>query len=381
MIETIRKLFSSEDWMPARRVMQKDASWWQKLQHGTKLRFGYMPQTLLSGHELEIQGHQLYRFNSNEFLVHQLYKAGKPCCNLIVATSADNRSYLALSRKLQQKEIHHLFSDDEQQLLPDLTSVNRLYVREHTPGVREWLTMQYTRRISHVSGEKIENGKYKEFTYQLFVNEEYDKALEIEWFGNDEYDIFATVYCPLSDIVQVIPGTVEASYPSFLDYAKESEVEQPYEQVAEKVISIDSVKKERNSAIADIVKPEPLEFDEFSGAPAEENSESIHAAASSNQNQRGDHIACNIRVAGKIIEEALRNDMALSGVVRKVLGLPVAINDTVEFQLPLSHQDCRILSERYGIPADNEEALRAQIIEDLIDFTGEREAVKHAEKT
>ena len=82
-------------------------------------------------------------------------------------------------------------------------------------------------------------------------------------------------------------------------------------------------------------------------------------------------IDCNMRVAGKIIDEAVRRDMHLADVMRNVLGLPINASDEVTLHLPLSTDDYKALGERYKISPDSRNKIKRRIIADLAGFAGE----------
>lgn len=95
-------------------------------------------------------------------------------------------------------------------------------------------------------------------------------------------------------------------------------------------------------------------------------------------------IDCHIRVAARLIDEALRRDMRLEDVVRKALGIPIAPEEKVSFTLHLTDKEYQDLAERFGCSAHDKRAIHAAIVEDLVDFSGERsrlDALKPALKT
>ncbi len=82
-------------------------------------------------------------------------------------------------------------------------------------------------------------------------------------------------------------------------------------------------------------------------------------------------IDCNMRVAGKIIDEAVRRDMHLADVMRNVLGLPINASDEVTLHLPLTNEDYKTLGERYKVSPDNRNKIKRRIVADLAGFAGE----------
>ncbi len=60
-------------------------------------------------------------------------------------------------------------------------------------------------------------------------------------------------------------------------------------------------------------------------------------------------IECDLRVANKIIDEAIRNEMRLSDIVRRIIELPVAYPESVHIPVTLTDEDYSLLAIRYGI--------------------------------
>lgn len=392
MFEGFRKLFTAEDWMPARRVLQRDAEWWNKLRNDCTVRFGFMAQKELSGQKLAIGENILYQFGSGRFIAHQLYDEGKPVCQMIVASAGGNQVYLALSRPLTEREISYLLAEDEYTALPDLGQFAKLYVREHTPGVKDWVTMQYQRRIGNIRGQKTTREGTRTFQYFLFVNDTNDKALEIEWFDDGAYEMYATLYRPVSDIVQVHQDRRPAMRERPAEAAPVTRPEPRLAAVSADLPSMEAVAPEETPSAEIIELPQPRREVAFIPEPIEPLQEASHEvetlpefypeveapfienAAQADPVPDDGSLSCNIRVAAKIIDEALRNDMMLGDIVRRVLGLPVAASETVSFHVPLTDQDYHILAERFGVPPEDRDTIRDLIVEDLIDFTGERDA-------
>jgi len=83
-------------------------------------------------------------------------------------------------------------------------------------------------------------------------------------------------------------------------------------------------------------------------------------------------VECDLRVANKIIDEAIRNEMRLSDVVRRIIELPVAYPEAVQIPIALSDEDFALLGIRYGISALDKNAIKRRIAEDLNDFSGKK---------
>jgi hypothetical protein len=87
-------------------------------------------------------------------------------------------------------------------------------------------------------------------------------------------------------------------------------------------------------------------------------------------------ITCDLRIANKIIDEAIRNEMRLSDVVRRIAGLPVEDQGSVQIPVSLSDEDYALLGIRYGISSSDRNSIKRRILEELNDFGGN--AVKKA---
>ncbi|MEZ5691039.1 MAG: hypothetical protein R3D71_05180 [Rickettsiales bacterium] len=84
----------------------------------------------------------------------------------------------------------------------------------------------------------------------------------------------------------------------------------------------------------------------------------------------GDSVECELRVANQIIDEAIRNEMRLSDVVRRIIELPVSHQESVHLPIALADEDYALLAIRYGIPASNRNAIKSRIVQELGDFSG-----------
>ena len=96
----------------------------------------------------------------------------------------------------------------------------------------------------------------------------------------------------------------------------------------------------------------------------------IKAVNNEASNFVNESIDCDLLVANKIIDEAIRNEMRINDVVRRVIGLPVSQQESVQIPVTLTDQDYSLLAIRYGIGAADREAIKKRIIEDLGDFSG-----------
>ena len=87
-----------------------------------------------------------------------------------------------------------------------------------------------------------------------------------------------------------------------------------------------------------------------------------------------DALECDLRVANRIIDEAIRSEMRLSDVVRRIIELPVSHQEAVQLPITLSDEDYALLAIRYGVSPSDRNAIKSRIIEDLGSFSGKKAA-------
>jgi hypothetical protein len=109
-----------------------------------------------------------------------------------------------------------------------------------------------------------------------------------------------------------------------------------------------------------------------SNSPENYNKQEIKAVTKPMTNFEGDSIECDLRVANKIIDEAIRNEMRLTDIVRRIIELPVAYPESVQIPVTLTDEDYALLGIRYGVTASDRNTIKRRIIEDLNDFSGNK---------
>lgn len=105
-------------------------------------------------------------------------------------------------------------------------------------------------------------------------------------------------------------------------------------------------------------------------APYAASTQEVKTMSKTVNGMENDAVECDLRVANKIIDEAIRNEMRLSDVVRRIIELPVAHQEAVHIPVTLSDEDFSLLAIRYGIPASDKNAIKRRIIDDLNSFSG-----------
>lgn len=351
---------------------------WDTLNAGDGLRFGLVPLPELSEHLLTVEEVSQYHFQEHSYRALSLERGGEVVCQLIAGVSRSDKPYLAFSRLLNERDIEALVVAEDIPRLSEPQSLKMLYVREKTKGLKDWVTLRYERKIVDAQGHReLPDGTLERFHYSLFVNEANFKAVEIERDSEGELTCYATVYRPESDVVDMVKGretkkrdpklnghTARDGGPAEIIHLNGAgqATEKPGlngQHGANGVNGAHVNGKRRNKELLPAIIPGQEVVD-------------------LNGHEDSQKLTCDIKVAAKIIDEALRNDIQVSDLMKKVLDLPVAESDTIDFDLPLSDKEYAILAKRYELHPRDRKSIKEKILEELEAFTGESKPAKPA---
>lgn len=475
-------------WKPVKKAPSSQRPDLEKLQVGSRITFGSVPQALLGGRTFKVASINTYQFGDERMTSFALALDKDDSISMIVAGEGAEQ-YLAISRRIPFAERMKMFDPAELERVLELPpeqaeEESRLIGRAVEGGWKHWLVTLYRREIAGIKGS-IAKGDYRAqaqispalaqpFDYTLLVSESNEYAIEAEKYADGRVELYATIYRRLSDVDEVehpktsdprlasvaqqaapvlevvrpepapapeekIPEekAPEASAPVAEAVAPapvaaepekmppekiaqeipqeipqeitqqippqpqakmpENEVEKPVakepEKTAEAAPAAPAMPEAANAAKANqaqdhsFFKPTPKPIAEETsmqlvnnahngnGAADKSNLESLAARAVStgSSSAENDAVECDLRVANRIIEEAIRNEMRLSDVVRRVIALPVANPESVHIPVTLSDADYQLLAIRYGISAGDKNAIKLRIIEELGDFTGKKD--------
>jgi hypothetical protein len=90
------------------------------------------------------------------------------------------------------------------------------------------------------------------------------------------------------------------------------------------------------------------------------------------QQQPTEMLPCDIALAGRIIDEAQRNQLLISELIRKVIDLPARIQDHVLIPFSLSDAEYAELARRYGLQPSDRMGVMGRILEELRQFAGQK---------
>jgi hypothetical protein len=267
----------------------------------------------------------------------------------------------------------------------------------------------------------------QEFDYTLLVSDSNEHAIEIEKYTDGRIEVYATVYRRLNDVGEITHPTAagEMKRPDIkLASAPELAAKEPAPVIAS-ISPVMSSSATPANILAEPAKTTPIKLQEFAApskpetpiapvsAPVAETKSSTTTTETTINGARNDMstaeamkpklyvqptvpetygqqeikavsnkaiangfdadaIECDLRVANKIIDEAIRNEMRLTDIVRRIIELPVAYPESVQIPLTLTDEDYALLAIRYGISSSDRNAIKRRIIEDLNDFSGDK---------
>ncbi len=349
MLQQIKHMLP-DSWGLTKRALRLDTVRWGKLEVGQTVCFGPMRQEELNNARLLIGAKKGYEFPQGSFTAYRLQAKDKPEIWLIVAQPEGADAYLAISRKLSTHDLEDLLAAEDVQIITHSSRLKHLLLREQTPGLRDWVTLRYERRIEGIRGKQHEESKERVFEYELYVSDRDSHAIEIERYLDGHMDAFATLYRPVSDILEVLEAP-RIPLPEVRKQAAKPAEEPPLKPRTPSQTS--------HASLKDVEQTRKLH-----------NEPPVVKASATATPPTAGRIECDISTAWRLIDEALRGGMRISDVVRKVLGLPLKTSDLISFEFSLADEDYDMLARRYGLKPENKSAIRTRIIQELEAFAG-----------
>lgn len=210
----------SDFWKPSKKTEAESALDVSQLQIGASIGFGFIPQTLLSGKRATIKSINTYEFSGDRLTSYVLDVDGDTSVSMILA-DGQGRKYIALSRRIPFAERVRMLDNNELLACMDNAEQKRFEAKNPEGEWRNWLADQYKKAVHGLKGKIIE-GDYrsismpppasvtKEFTYTLMISNNNEFALEVEQYGDNRIDVYATVYRLLTDIGEIKPPSDNA---------------------------------------------------------------------------------------------------------------------------------------------------------------------------
>lgn len=330
--------------------LEDESSLLKRVNEGYEITFGHMPQPSLSAQTLLIRAINTYAFDGEHYTSFALSHEQNSHIQLILHKAQDIE-YIALSQKLTDEQKEKLFGKNLLGKLLNTPKKIKVTLPTDMIELKGWLTESYEPVLLHVKGAKYQGDyRYQPFSqeeltgekmdYSLCTSENREFAIEIEHYGGDHIDVYATIFRTVSDITEVKKSTTEI-------------IETPAPT------PVDSAPKEKDKkSNIQLVKPKKLK-------------QNIRKEETQNEVIKDD-LEFDVKLALKLMEEADRNDMSLDKVIRKVLDLDFNAKDTIKLSFEISKQDFERLAERHGVKNNDKSDIKAKIIEELNAFVGKR---------
>lgn len=415
-------------WKPVKKAGSQEKLDLGRLQVGSIVTFGTVPQALVSGRRFEVTGINTYQFGDERMTSFVLSQNKDDSVSLIVA-NAEGEQYLAISRRIGFTDRMRMFDTAELEAVVEQPEAARLVCKEIDASWKHWVVTNYKKEISGLRGS-VTRGEGKQgagltsqpFDYLLLTSDNNEYAIEVERYADGRLELYATIYRRVSDISELEhpqSGETRAPGAPVLEVVKPEPTEAPATDTKEKkkaqpeaapakAAVQETAAEAVSSAKAPLVESNdravPLSATPVSSQPAMETSsmqsaQAINGAVSEGEQanrpkpgaapesshkrqeikavtqrnhaeNENDAIECDLRVANKIIEEAIRNEMRLSDIIRRIIALPVANPESVQIPVTLTDSDFQLLAIRYGVPAAERAAIKSRIIDEINGFSG-----------
>ncbi len=173
-----------------------------------KLRAQQFQVTAINSYEFELNTQTEWVLKGNQ---HEL---------LYLSLDIDDETYLKFSFKIEHQDIETLFDLEQFSLLFEQPGNAQLQRQQDNQLTSQWSSEQYQQCIFaqvgyfHRKDQRIE--KLSEFEgkdsgeqfelYQLLDQDE-SRGIDVEVWSDGDTDVFLTLYRPLSDIVDLYPGS------------------------------------------------------------------------------------------------------------------------------------------------------------------------------
>ena len=172
---------------------------------------------------LRAQQFQISAINSYEFEFKtetEWVLVGNNNIELFLTLDIDDKTYLKFALKIEHEDVESLFDLDNFATVFDEPGQAFLEKKSDTPHTSGWTSEQYQQNIFsrigffHRKDHRNETlsayeGKDAGEQFELYalLDEDQSKGVDIEVWQDGDTDVFLTLYRPISDIVDMCPGS------------------------------------------------------------------------------------------------------------------------------------------------------------------------------
>ncbi len=310
--------------------------------------------TTVSRLPYKVTGINSYRFGDEQFISYALTGFGDEMLSLILVLDeqqGERGSYFALSRPLMEEQVRLAVGDTKFKLFLSGTFPHTLSA--HGNAIPGWVTASpYTRALSNESGTFLEGGSpyastvsrelmAQPFDYALYADDDRCHAVEIEQYTDGRTRFFATLYLPLDYIT-----TVSGEFPPLTGGRPKPNG---------KAVAAQSTPPQNGY---EIIKHEYVASDH--AAPASQSPADTGNAL----------LELDAELAKRLIEEAMRNEISLANLVRRIADLPRHWKDSVLIPIELEDADYAALAKKYDLFPQDKIGIHTKLREELALFAG-----------
>jgi len=333
------------------------------LHAGSAVGFGFLPQRNISGCRMTVKAINTYTFDDDMFPSYVLDN-GENDINLIIAKDEESgEAHLSLSQRVEERLFSMLFLSKDPQSWFLMKDTDMLHTSRRVMGMQQsWIAAQY--KLATIGKGTFVEGDFREhkrpesvtpprnFEYVMLVDETSEHALEAEKYEDGTLIVYSTVYRPITDIGE-ITGNAPVKLPNGKgDLPKLKMSAALGNSAGEKVLF--------DKKPADIITINP------------KSNGTIPSESNKMPRISDDVLSLDVKLAGRIIEEARSNNMSIAAVIRKVIDLPAVINEQVMISFSLSDAEYTELAGRYKLSPSDHESVRKNIVEELQQFVGNK---------
>jgi hypothetical protein len=212
------------------RMFNKSANEQRKLSSASDLKINdiivlsdsfALPEKL-RGQQFQVTAVNSYEFEQNTQTEWQLKNNQND--SIYLTLDVDDEVYLKFSLEIEQNDVEQLFGVDEFAIVFDENSYENnpafLARQQDSELTKQWTSEQYQQSVFaqvgyfHRKDHRSENlsayqGKDSGEQFELYqlLDQEQSRGIDIEVWDDGDTDVFLTLYRPLSDIVNMYPGS------------------------------------------------------------------------------------------------------------------------------------------------------------------------------
>jgi len=139
---------------------------------------------------------------------------------IFLSLDCDDKTYLKFALKIEHQDVETLFDLDNFSTIFDEPGKAFLDRQQDTEKTAQWSSEQYQQTIygkvgyfhrkdhrSETLSEFEGKGSGEQFELYQLLDQEQDRGLEVEVWEDGDTDVFLCLYRPLSDIIDMFPGS------------------------------------------------------------------------------------------------------------------------------------------------------------------------------